>query len=329
MEERRRRAPPHAVRPEVGGVPADRAGGPGGERPECARGEDTCQLEGRRDIPEQPRPENWEAVLRDADPVEAAPATSPRPPAQAKPRARVASTSGGASSSHPMARHSAPHRVHWQSAARRPPAGRRAFLRRRGRTWTRRWRLPSDPLGTGRLPVRLPLPLIEVIVTRRGVRQEHETTVRRCPPALGQILLARAPRAIAVPRRARPVRILRHFRRRSLAAKHYRAVPSRRRCALPGGRRAPRRSAPSVASPDGEGTTASWLAASMAQMRNFICRAAGVPLRPHREEAEEFRRLGRDRGDSVRRGESLPISEGWDVAVPRRAQAPGHQDGHQ
>ena len=41
--------------PEVGGVPADRADGPGGERLEGARGEGTCQRQGRIDVPEQPR----------------------------------------------------------------------------------------------------------------------------------------------------------------------------------------------------------------------------------------------------------------------------------
>ena len=48
-------------------------------------------------------------------------------------------------------------------------------------------------------------------------------------------------------------------------------VPGRGRRAACVTRRTPCREAPAVASPDGEGTPASRLAASMAQKRTFVC----------------------------------------------------------
>ena len=75
-----------------------------------------------------------------------------------------------------------------------------------------------------------------------------------------------APGARDVPRRGHGGPPPAHLRGRDLAAKH-------RAHRAPGAvtLRMPRRNAPIVGSVDGEGTPASWLAASMAQMRIFVC----------------------------------------------------------
>ena len=149
-------------------------------------------------------------------------------------------------------------------------------------------------------------PLVELIVTRGGVRQQHEMTAR-CGPRTGQCdrqeFLARE---MSDGERARG-QLLRHFRRRNLAAEHqaYRAAGG----ALAPAGAAPERPDRGVPRPGGDNR---WLACRVngADTPLRLC-AAGVRLRPRREGVEEFGRLG----------ELLPIPEGRDVAVPRRARA--------
>ena len=113
------------------------------------------------------------------------------------------------------------------------------------------------------------LPLVEVIVTRRGVWQQLQMAAR-CGPGPdrlhGQEPLAREPSPGSRDRE----QILGHLRRRSAA----RVSPRNTGCAGPrtacSTRRTPRRQAPTVMSPGGEGTPTSRLAAPMAPMRIFV-----------------------------------------------------------
>ena len=95
----------------------------------CARALARAYM-GGHDIPEQPRPENREAVRRDADPIEAGgrapapqPATVPRPPAWEDDGPASGGEAAGEGSQYLRSRskqplNSAPHQVHEQSGAR-------------------------------------------------------------------------------------------------------------------------------------------------------------------------------------------------------------------
>ena len=84
--------------------------------------------------------------------------------------------------------------------------------------------------------------------------------------------------------------------------------------------------APTVASPEGEGTPASWLAASIAQMRIFAC---ALPVSASARVAKKWINSAGLGESAVNPGGLLPVPKGRDVAVPCRARAPGHQDGQQ
>ena len=117
--------------------------------------------------------------------------------------------------------------------------------------------------------------------------------------------------------------VLRHCRRRTSESRRCEmlGVPGSGWRALTGGRHAemPRRRRP----PKGRGLPpAGRVDGANAHLR---LRAAGVCLRPCREEAEELGRLGRDRGAPVRRGEALPVPEGRYVVVPCGACAPANR----
>ena len=104
--------------------------------------------------------------------------------------------------------------------------------------------------------------------------------------------------------------LLLRFRRRTLAAEHraYRAAGS----ALAPAGAAPERPDRGVARR--VGASVSWLASSMAKMRIFVC---ALPLSVSARVAREWRSSAGLAGS----GELLPISDGRDVAVPRRARA--------
>ena len=185
------------------------------------------------------------------------------------------------------------------------------------------------------------LPLVEVIVTRRGVRQWHQMTAHRArtpaPPS------AHARRASGT---ADPDTAAARARADSTGESPWRERrPSARAsgggsCGVSGagissrntGRtgpraadrpQAPRRNDPQEASPDGEGP--------MAQIRIFVCvLPASASARLARN--LKWRNLAGLAGSAVNPFDAAcrgPIPEGRDVAVPRRARAPGQQDGHQ
>ena len=102
-------------------------------------------------------------------------------------------------------------RVHERRPSRAcwPQAGRRACLRRRGRTWTREWRLPSGCLRTG-CPPAARSTLVEFLVTRRGVRQQREMMARARADSKGENPWRKSRPSARAPGRG----LLRHFRRR-------------------------------------------------------------------------------------------------------------------
>ena len=137
--------------------------------------------------------------------------------------------------------------------------------------------------------------------------------------ALGPMRQARAHGAIAVRRKPRPgaaPSLLRHFKCRNLAVEHqaYRFAATCRRRACPGGRRAGTPRQRPGASPTGEETTVSWLAASLAQIR------CALPVSVSARVAREWRnsagpgRLGQEWRIAANLG-------GPRLAVPRRARA--------
>ena len=157
-------------------------------------------------------------------------------------------------------RHSAPHRVRQKRAVRAGLCGRRhGSGLARAATVALRPKLRDYRAAVFEQDVAH-LSLAAVIVTRRGVRQQHEMTARRAP-RLGPILRERVPGARAVPCARVWGRMLRHFRRRNLVAKHW-----------------AHRAASGLLYPTRRGTSAPAacrLAASMAHMRTFVCALPG------------------------------------------------------